>query len=204
MLEPPCAESATSALKSLYSSKLRDNLLPVSLSVMTETNYFDDLAILPRTLGQSDDSIEPERRQLIVMRTTTRLLGVFADEADSVADGLAPTPLPRAPASVLGVVSVRGRILTVIDPLVLLNEERNAPCPPRFIVALRGDEQLALAVERVERIIEIPTDAIAPLGNAVNIVRGVVQSEGDLVVVLDPAKLFDVAMQDTERRRQRT
>jgi len=171
---------------------------------MTETDNFEDLAILPRTIGQSDDSVEPGRRQLIVMRTATRLLGVFADEADSVADGLTPTPLPRAPASILGVVSVRGRILTVIDPLLLLDGERNAPCPPRLIVALRGDEQLALAVERVERIIEIPTGSIEPLGSAVNIVRGVVQSEGALVVVLDPAKLFDTAMQDTERRRQRT
>src|SRR5438067_8661756 len=99
------------------------------------------------------DTPQDETRELLLLRAGARAFAVFADETDGVADGLKPTPLPHAPRAVLGVVSVRGRMRTVLDPLALVgdNEETESAATvapaPLFIVALRGDEQLALAAE---------------------------------------------------------
>src|SRR3712207_1819343 len=127
---------------------------------MTDKAEFADISILPRTLGlQSELETARERRELLVARCGERLIGVFADEADQVFPWKAPSPLPGAPQGVLGVVSARGRISTVLDPLTLLGERRDDVVTPfDFIITLRGDEQLALAVERAERIIEIFED----------------------------------------------
>ena len=175
--------------------------------MVEEENNWSDIAILPRSLGMKEQVDERERRALLVMQAGARLIGVFADEADSVTEGLIPTPLPHAPPAVLGVVSVRGRMRTVLDPLALLDGKQDAggvPVgPPRFIVSLRGDEQLALAVERVDHIIEIFTESVESLSHTGSVVRGVVQYEGALVVVLDPEQLFKAAVEGTERRRQR-
>src|SRR5947209_18733791 len=67
----------------------------------------------------------PEPRELLLLRAGAHAFAVFADETDGVADGLKPTPLPHAPRAVLGVVCVRGRMRTVLDPLALVgdNEE---------------------------------------------------------------------------------
>ena len=144
------------------------------------------------------------------MRAGGRLFAVYADEADSVTEGLRPTPLPGAPAAVLGVVCVRGRMRTVLDPLALFPDTRGAsttPHAPRFVLALRGDEQLALAVERVERIVEAPPDALLPPDEEADHgapLRGRLLLDDTPVAVLDPARLFDAAMQGTERRRPRT
>jgi purine-binding chemotaxis protein CheW len=176
---------------------------------------FTDLSILPRTLGLADDAAEQEereRRELLIVRAGARLLGVFADEAGGVTKWREPTPLPRAPVAVLGVVSIRGLMLTVLDPLRLLGgssaPEEGSP-RPAFIVALRGDEQLALAVDHALRIEEIFIDEIEPLARRrsaedASVLSGVIQSGSELVAVLDTGELFAAAMRGGERRRQRT
>lgn len=175
---------------------------------MTEKTDFADISILPRTLGLARAEDARERRELLVARCGERLIAVFADEADHVIAWKQPSPLPNAPKSVLGVVSVRGRISTVLDPLSLLGErsERDDEAESfDFIITLRGEEQLALAVERAERIIEIFADEVEPLGSSsgTTVVRGLLQTEGKLVAVLNVRELFTAAMQGTERRRRR-
>lgn len=174
---------------------------------MEDKDQWSDISILPRTLG-NDDVDERERRELLVMKAGAHLFGVFADEAASVTEASVPTPLPGAPLAVLGVASVRGRMRTVLDPLMLLlNEDDTASdaksAPQHFVVALRGDEQLALAVERVDRITEVFTETLELITNSRPVLRGVVHLDGGTVNVLDPQHLFEAAMSGTERRRQR-
>lgn len=156
------------------------------------------------------------------MRCGARLFAVYADEVEATSENLTPTPLPFAPAPVRGVVSQRGRILTLIDPLPLLPDATlNGALPPAtqtlasaatqtaapFVaVALKGDEQLALSVEAVEREVELydtEADAAADASGA-SLLRRIIPYDGRGVALLNPARLFDAAMQGVERRRQRT
>ena len=147
-------------------------------------------------------------RELVVAQVGVWNIGVFADEVERVSPWRAPAPLPHAPPAVLGVVSVRGRMLTLLDPATLLGTERagRAFRSASSIIVLRGDEQLALAVNRVDRNIEVQADEIAPPAeDAPNpVVCGVVRSEHRHTVVLDPRELFAAATHGEERRRQRT
>jgi chemotaxis signal transduction protein len=170
-----------------------------------QSNNFTDISILPRTLGLADESAEArERRDLLVAQVGARLIGVFADEAAGVTEWRVPVPLPRAPQGVLGVVCVRGRMLTVLDPLALLGERREQENgSPLFLIALRGDEQLALAVDRTERILEIFVDEIKAVPHGASVVSGIIQRERELIAVLDAQEIFAAAMQGAERRRKR-
>lgn len=174
---------------------------------MDEKNTFDTNEAMPQACNLADETAARERLELLLMSAGGgRLIGIFADEADDVAEGLVPTPLPHAPPAVRGVVSIGGRMLTVLDPLVLLTEPNNdkARAMPSCVVALRGDEQLALAVERIEHPIEIFTAMIKPFDHAGKFVRGTVPYGEALVVLLNPQEIFGAAMQGWERRRQRT
>ena len=149
---------------------------------------------------------ERERREIVLVRAGRHWLGVFAEEAAGVERGSRPTPLPHAPAAVLGIVSVRGRILTLIDSLALLGESRagaSLDAQPAFILALRGDEQLALAVDSEGQLREIYTSEIEPpAGAEASIARGTFQDENRRVVILDVARLFDAAVEGMEPRRR--
>jgi chemotaxis signal transduction protein len=162
-----------------------------------------------------------ERRKLCVMRSGARRFAVRADAVEATSENLTPTPLPFAPAPVRGLVSQRGRILTVIDPLLLLTPvatstrataAATADAPPPavapLIVALRGDEQLALAVERLEPDLELFDDDGADATTQASpdshpCVRRIIQHPTGAIVLLDTAHLFEAAMQGVERRRKR-
>jgi chemotaxis signal transduction protein len=171
------------------------------------------------------------RRKLCVMRSGTRLFAVYADAVEATSENLTPTPLPFAPAPVRGLVSQRGRILTVIDPLLLFppvapstGTTADAPTlstphvsPPTGasaplivarIVALRGDEQLALAVERIEDDLELFDDGEADTATHAThgsqlFLRRIIQHQTGAIALLDTAHLFEAAMQGVERRRKR-
>jgi serine/threonine-protein kinase len=152
--------------------------------------------------GQSREACE-----VVLAQAGAWRIGLLAEEVASISNWRSPVPLPHAPPAVLGVVNVRGRMLTLIDPTILLGEagaeeERDAPA---FIIALRGDEQLALAVTRVDGTIgifaaeiELPAE-----DTSANVTRGVIQGAHGQTIVIDPRELFAAAMQGAERRRKR-
>ena len=148
------------------------------------------------------------RRALIVARAGRHRLAVFADESEGVSKFSDPAPLPFAPPAVLGVIAVRGRMRTLIDPLPLL-QATATPAPtvddaaPAIALLLKGDEQLALAVAGVERAADVSADSILPLEPAHDFARGTITLDGAHVLVLDPARLFEAAMRGHERRRGR-
>lgn len=149
-----------------------------------------------------------ERPQLLVAQVGAQRIGVAADETDEVVAWRTPIPLPRAPLAVIGVVNLHGRMLTVLDPLTLLGEGRvsELSSPPSFIIALRGDEQLALAVNEVEAAAGIDLDDLAPPPPTLepNVIRGLIRRDNEQIIVLDARELFEAATRGAERRRQRT
>jgi chemotaxis signal transduction protein len=151
-------------------------------------------------------------RELFVFRAGARRFAVFREEVEGVAEGLRPAPLPFAPPAVVGVVALRGRVRTALDPLRLFaapagaaNETPPAPArPPRLFVALAGDQQLALACDSAEESFTISTDELRPDPDAEAPARGLVAHDASEVTLLDPARLFDAAMRGRDRRRRRT
>lgn len=177
------------------------------------------------TGGPRHSDAPGEACELLLLRAGGQLFAVRAEEADGAAQVCPrPTPLPKAPRAVLGVVSLRGRMRTVLDPSALFNAQavqdaaRTEPDAARLesdgatarveeerplVVALRGDEQLALAVERVEGVVRVPADALAPAQRPAPPLRAVLEHEGARLLVLAPSQLFDAAMRGAERRRPR-
>lgn len=156
--------------------------------------------------------VAPQLRELFVFRAGARLFAVFREEVEATAADLRPAPLPFAPRAVVGVVALRGRVRTALDPLKLFaappdaadETPADAARPPRLIVALVGDEQLALACDSAEEPFTISTDELRPDPDAEAPARGHVSHEAAEVTVLDPARLFDAAMRGRDRRRRRT
>ena len=151
-------------------------------------------------------------RELFVFRAGARRFAVFSEEVEGAAENLRPAPLPYAPRAVVGVVALRGRVRTALDPLKLFaapavpaDETPHASAQtPRLFVALAGDEQLALACDCVEESFTISTDELRAAADPEAPARGLVSHRAAEVTVLDPARLFDAAMRGRDRRRRRT
>jgi chemotaxis signal transduction protein len=146
----------------------------------------------------------PERREVLVLHVGRRLLGIFTENVAGIAAGKSATPLPRAPMSVLGVIAFRGRMLTVIDVLPLLGEPANT-VEPAIIVALSGDEQLAIAADSSRGAIQVVSrelDISVPESGP-GIFSGTLSRNGDQVDLIDVSNLFGTVIKGQPERRRR-
>jgi chemotaxis signal transduction protein len=154
-------------------------------------------------------SPDPQLYDLVPFTAGEMVFAVFADQVESTADAKLPAPLPDSPPAVLGVVCVRGRMLTVLDPFALVTGEANSwPEVLPTIIALSGDEQLALAAtDRLDTItvsaadIEWPSPADEE--NLSRVALGIARYGGQEITVLSVAHLFAAALRRKERRRRR-
>lgn len=146
-------------------------------------------------------------RALLLLRAGGLTFAVYAEECECVTPWAEPAPLPHAPAAVIGVVPVRGRMRTVLDPARLLEScgltHEGGTAAHAFIASLAGDEQLALACEASAPYTLNTDDYLSPAASPAFPARGTFQRGSETVHLLDPARLFEAAMRGTERRRQR-
>ena len=146
--------------------------------------------------------MEEEPRTLQSFSFGETQFAVFADEVMAIAEWREPAALPHAPASVLGIVSIHGRMLTVLDLSQLLESPQHAG-HPTHILALNGDEQLALAIDAPGEMFAIAAaDSEEALASG-KLVNRVINRNGDEIKILDVRELFPTAIQGRERRRRR-
>ena len=146
-------------------------------------------------------------RALLLLRAGGLAFAVYADECECVTPWAEPAPLPHAPAPVLGVAPVRGRMRTVLDPARLFEStgltHESRPAAHAFIASLAGDEQLALACEASAPSTLNADDRLSAPESPASPARGSFRRGDETVHLLDPARLFEAAMSGTERRRRR-
>jgi chemotaxis signal transduction protein len=159
------------------------------------------------TAGEA--TAEPQLHDLVPFVAGNKLFAVFADQVDGTAEGKTPAALPNAPAAVLGVVCMRGHMLTVLDPIAVLSGESfDWPASLPSVIALRGDEQLALAAQSCRDTITIAAEDIQP-SSRINedgfesAVLGIARYAGEEITILRVDRLFAAAVRRKERRRRR-
>jgi len=105
------------------------------------------------------------------------------------------TPVPGAPAEVLGVRNLRGQVLPVINVATVFGLPDEAPLE-RIVVVEDGDRTAGLAVEAVLDVAELAE----PAGDSdSSLLAGTVLSDGTLIGVVDVRALLD-AIQAGEAR----
>lgn len=160
-----------------------------------------------RAVAESDDGgvMPPEKRQHI-LETRARSLAQTLDDRDggasasflffslgdesfgldarvviSVAPSSRCSPIPGAPAHLLGVLATRHGLLPLIDPRPLLGVPARPPSgqEPMIIIG-REQAELALRCNHLDEIIELGTDAVQRLPDA--------DEATDLVFALAPGR----------------
>ncbi len=126
----------------------------------------------------------------------------FAVPAEGVVEVLRGgrlTLVPAAPAGVLGLVHLRGRIVPVVDPAATLGIDRVPPERATHLVIALQDDWYGLVIDEMLDVVEIPVDAIeqatASIGEAgSDALTGVFAAPERLVHLLDPQRMIHSLM----------
>lgn len=124
----------------------------------------------------------------------------YAVEIERIVEIVPPRPVTRIPNSddtVVGIISLRGTIVTLVDVRGKLRH------PPgltdhntRIIVIDFQNETVGFSVDRVSRVVKLPASEVEPhpVVHATELedaIRGVFRSSGALTILLDLDKLLD-------------
>jgi purine-binding chemotaxis protein CheW len=110
---------------------------------------------------------------------------------------IAVEPVPMAPPLVLGVINLRGRILTVIDLHRRLGIDTPAVEQAAAIVLETRGQMLALRIDRVRDMFALADAAIVRVPRAAGcggdrVVFGLVKRAGEMLTLLDSDQLVQV------------
>jgi purine-binding chemotaxis protein CheW len=106
-----------------------------------------------------------------------------------------PTPVPGAPAEVLGIISLRGSIVTVLDGCRRLGLEAGNARPDQRLVIFQGaEENVAMRIDALRDVLDLDTAELmpappAPAGRNNDPVLGVLYRGDGFITLLDAGKL---------------
>jgi purine-binding chemotaxis protein CheW len=134
--------------------------------------------------------------QLVTFRVGGEEFGLDVFQVHEILRYTEPTPVPKAPAFVEGVLDVRGALIPVVD----LRKRFEVPHvgyddDTRIVLVDFQGERLGLVVDAVTEVLRAPETAVTPppayfKGLAAEFLRGIVRLEGRLVVLLDLEKIL--------------
>jgi purine-binding chemotaxis protein CheW len=117
------------------------------------------------------------------------------DDVVEITDARRSTRVPNAAPNTIGIFSLRGSIITLLDIRSKLKQPPGGVKDPRVIVIRDGTSCAGFEVDRVLRPARIERASIEPQPTVAAIeesefIRGVVRSGDALTIVLDLAKLM--------------
>ena len=149
---------------------------------------------------QTDEALAKQQglSDYLLLRLGERVYGVSIEEIVEIIRFTPPTIVPRTPERILGIVSLRGTMLTVIDVREQLDVERVQPTSSGKVIVLRDSrgDTVGVYVDEVLRVARVPKDRLEPPENALGSeirehVQGLVRTPTLTFVVLSFAPLLD-------------
>jgi len=142
-----------------------------------------------------DELVTTEQRQYVLFRLRAEEYGLPIRRVQSIIRYEEPTPVPRAPHGVEGVINLRGQVIPLVDlGLILLGDPIEPTQASRIIVVESPLGPVGLAVDVVFEVASIAESEIRPapaaaLGEETSeAFEGVVHHGERLVILLDSDK----------------
>ena len=121
---------------------------------------------------------------------------LYLSDVERITLAVETTPLPNAPDIISGMINVRGKIIPVVNIRKRFGlPEREVDIENHFIIARTSKQVVAILVDRVTDIVEIPEQKIVEQGEilpGIEYVQGVVKLEEDIVLINNLEKFLSI------------
>ena len=169
---------------------------------MTEAEadrLLDESQLLHERAARLAQPVEEEqhadKRQLLVLRLGDEWYGLEVGHVREILRNVNVTRVPCAPPYVVGVLSVRGEIVSVCDLWGLLGRAGETPTGPVLIVEV-DDIIAGIVADDISDIVEIPAISVEPTLSTIDRaiaehIEGEVTVDNKLIALLDVRKLME-------------
>lgn len=188
---PASVQEATSPVEA---ESLSQTAVPEPQAMKTAASAAQETAT-PSEPTSGDESVETpmEELEMLSFRLGGEAYAVMVDDVREVLKLPDLTVVPNAPDYILGVISLRGTMLPIMDLCKRFGITAPARDEKSRIVVVNPDEEdVGLMVDRVTGVLKIMPDDVKPtpenIEHGAEYLRGIVRKEDKLYILLDLVK----------------
>ena len=148
-------------------------------------------------MSQAAQATNDSVLQFVTFRLDDEIYGINVMQVQEVLRVTEIAPVPGAPHYVLGIINLRGNVVTVIDTRERLGLEAKEVDESTRIVIIEADKMVVgILVDAVAEVVDLRTSEIESAPNVGNdesskYIQGVVSREGELLILVDLNKLLN-------------
>jgi purine-binding chemotaxis protein CheW len=152
----------------------------------------------PSTDDGTSNTVFDESPEFLCFRVSDEIYGINIMDIKEIIKPREVTEVPRAPAFVSGILSLRGTIITIIDMRLRLGLHReNVSSKERVVVVRNGESFCGLLVDEVIQVVRVGAEAMeqAPAvldGIDRDFVSGLGRTGGKLIIILNLESITDI------------
>jgi purine-binding chemotaxis protein CheW len=158
---------------------------PVRMAPGSGSSLAEFLGSLPGRQEHDDAEAIEAPVQMVGVELLGELYGIEIHLVQEVIRVGTVTRVPGAPRPILGITSLRGKILPVLDLRIRLGlPAAEVGARSRIVVADLGGKLLGLLVDAVHQVLPLPPSSIEPPPDGGDLVGGVAQLAGGRLIIL--------------------
>lgn len=130
--------------------------------------------------------------QMIVFRLGERIYGFSTDKVEEITTVLDSTVIPQSPEWTVGLVNLRGQVMTLVDLDILLNGSHSSEGDwyKNTIIIHTEENPIALKVGTVIGVSDIEEDQLQSVGEEESVISGYISAYGEIVSCIELEKIF--------------
>lgn len=150
--------------------------------------------------GQQNPSQDDQVLQYVTFRLDNETYGLNVMQIQEVLRYTDIAPVPGAPDYVLGIINLRGNVVTVIDTRRRFGlAEAEVTDATRIVVMESADQVMGILVDSVAEVVYLKSSEIETAPNVGNeesarFIQGVCNKDGELIILVE----FDKMLSDNE------
>ncbi|MGC8723289.1 MAG: chemotaxis protein CheW [Acidobacteriota bacterium] len=112
----------------------------------------------PSVAARSDTAAPApsKKERLLIFSIETEKYAIPIHEISLIIEPPHITPIPNCPDYLLGIVSLRGKVVSIIDVASRLSLQRlTAPTAPKIVILDMGTDQFGLYVDGIDQLVEV-------------------------------------------------
>ncbi len=147
-------------------------------------------------MAEAAEKLNDEAIQWVTFRLGEETYGINVMQVQEVLRVSEIAPVPGAPDYVIGIINLRGNVVTVIDTRARFGLPPKEPDDlSRIVIIESNDQVIGILVDSVAEVVELRSNEIevAPnMGNeeSARYIQGVSSRDGELLILVDLNKLL--------------
>ncbi len=129
--------------------------------------------------------------QIVIFNVNHEQFAIEANQVEGINEILNITKVPKAPEYILGLINLRGNIITILDIHKLLNMPQYNSFENNIVIVNVKDEVIGIVVDQVDEVVEIQEGNINTIEIQENYIKGIIQIDNRIITLITLEKLIN-------------